>query len=45
MSYAVSRTVGIVVVACFTVAVVTLWYGLPLWAAARDRADHGRHAG
>jgi hypothetical protein len=37
MSYVVSRTVGIVVVASFTVAVGVLWYGLPLRAAVRDR--------
>jgi amino acid transporter len=37
MSYVVSVTAGVIAVACFAVAVATLWYGLPLWAVARDR--------
>ncbi len=42
MSYVVSRTAGIVAVACLALVVGSLWYGLPLWAAAKD---HGRRAG
>jgi hypothetical protein len=36
MSYVVSKTAGIVAAIALLVAVVLLWYGLPLRAAARD---------
>jgi hypothetical protein len=36
MTYVVSKTAGFIAVATLAVVVGTLWYGLPLWAAARD---------
>lgn len=37
ISYVLSRTAAIVAAASLTVTVGLLWYGLPLWAAAKDR--------
>jgi hypothetical protein len=39
MTYVVSKTAGIVTVACLAVVVGSLWYGLPLRAAAGDHSD------
>jgi len=37
LSYVASKTAGIVAAACLALVVGTLWYGLPLRAAIRDR--------
>ncbi len=38
IDYVLSRGAAIAAAAALLVVVVSLWYGLPLWAALRDRS-------